>query len=171
MTEEAMRYFVTVFPDDESAASALQKLIDAQGERKMIKDVALVRKDNDGKIIVGETADKSGEFGARLRGFIGGLVGMFSGPAGVVIGVSTGDLFASPLAERLVDAGIDDQVLKDFGASLEPGDAILITIIKGEWSQEANDTLTETGGRMVTDQIDAKLVAELDEAIDKYLGN
>jgi len=171
MTEESMRYFVTAFPNDETAVDALQKLIDAQGERKMIKDVALVRKDQDGKIIVGETADKSGEYGGKLGGFLGGLLGMFSGPAGVVIGVSAGDLFTAPLAERLVDAGLDNQVLEDFGASLEPGNAIIITVLKEEWYQEASDILTEASGRMVTDQIDARLVAELDEAIDKYLGS
>lgn len=170
MTGEAFVYFISVFPDYDSAAACLQTLTEAQGEQKHIKDAALVRKNEDGKIHVAETVDKSGEIGARIGGFIGGLLGMFSGSAGVVIGVTTGDMYFGALGEKIHDAGVDNTVLKEFGATLEPGNAMLIAIVDQEWHSEANQILTTSGGRSITDKLDAHLIAELDEALEKYLG-
>ncbi len=114
------------YPDLETARGVASRLGEAsKGHLLDIDDLVLVERRDDGKIKLHQPslAGMSALGGAAWGGLIGLL---FLVPfLGIAVGAATG-----AAAGALSDAGIDDNFMKDLGASLEPGTAALVALVR-----------------------------------------
>lgn len=110
MSDVPVQVIVAAFKEEETADEALKALKEAKKERLIgIQDAAVIRRDEDNKLHIKETADMGGGKGAAVGGILGGVIGLIGGPAGVVLGGAAGAAVGGFTA-KLFDAGIPDEL-------------------------------------------------------------
>jgi uncharacterized membrane protein len=118
---------VLAFPNVSGAQEALSVLSSLQ-KQELIKlaDAATVVRKPDGKVKVRQAVDLVGA-GALGGAFWGMLIGLiFLVPwLGLAIGAISG-----AIAGRYSDIGIDDDFIKEVGASVEPGNSALFMMVE-----------------------------------------
>jgi uncharacterized membrane protein len=165
MSNSPFKFIVASFPDTDAAAKELSYLQEGNRSTMLdLKDAAVIRKDEHGKIHVFETADSSGRKGAAIGGAVGAVLGLLSGPGAVIAGAA-GAAVVGGLAARLHDAGISNKALKEFGETLQPGASALILILGEQWVEQISKDLTAAGGNVLTDSLDAGLAAQIEQDI------
>ena len=81
------RLQLPAFADEDAASKALEQLKELKKTRIIgIIDAAVIRRDDDGKLHIKETADMTAKKGAGIGALIGGVVGLLAGPVGLVVG-------------------------------------------------------------------------------------
>ncbi len=104
-------------------------------------------------------------YGAASGSFWGLLVGMiFMMPlVGMAVGAASG-----ALGGALSDVGINDNVMKELAANLQPGTSELFVLVRKATPDKVLAELQGTGGKIIqtslTHEDEAKLQAALDEA-------
>jgi uncharacterized membrane protein len=93
------------------------------------KNVAVVRKNEEGKVKIKETGDMGGGVGATIGAVVGGALGIFAGPPGLVAGAAAGAAIGGAGA-ALHDAGIPDDRLEQIGDVLGNGNSAVIAIFE-----------------------------------------
>ncbi|MGE5636822.1 MAG: DUF1269 domain-containing protein [Nocardioidaceae bacterium] len=83
-----------------------------------VKDVALVYKDDRGRVKVRQTSDVTAGKGAVRGALLGTAVGLFAGP---VVGVAAGGAAGGGALAALGDRGVDNKLMKLAGEQLEAG--------------------------------------------------
>ncbi len=152
---------VAAFNDEDGAEKALKSLKEVKKEGYIaIQNAAVLRKDDDGKIHIKETADMSGGKGAVVGGVIGGVVGLifppsilFSAAAGAAVG---------GLAAKLRDSGFPDERLRQVAEGLKPNTSALIAVIEHVWVLQVEQELREYGADVVTEALQADIAAQLE---------
>ena len=142
MSETYTQVMIATYQDESTADSVLDKLTSDNKEGLLeIQDAAVIRKDEDGKLHIKETADPTVTTGAGVGALIGGVVGLLGGPVGVVIlgatGAAVGGLAAS------YDAGIKDESLEEIGEKLQPDSSALVVVVEQVWLDEVKTRLNE----------------------------
>jgi len=168
MTNSPFRFIAASFAGGDTAENELKFL--SEGDRpKLIdlKDAAVIRKDENGKIHMSETADTSGKKGAIIGGALGGVIGLLAGPGALIVGAA-GAAAVGGLAAHLHDAGINNKALKEFGDTLQPGSSALILVLGEEWVDSISKDLATAGGKVLTDSLDAALVAQIEQDIQEH---
>lgn len=119
---------IAKYLNSDLAEAALKKL-DASKENQGvdIRDAAVVRRGDNGKLHIHETEDVTGTRGATVGGILGAVLGLIAGPAGVVAGAAVGAAVGGVTA-RAIDTGIPHKRLKEIGATLESGHAALVIL-------------------------------------------
>ena len=111
VSEVPVQLIVAAFQDDQSATKALKALKQAQREKLIsIKDAAVLRKDEKGKLHIKETADMGGGKGATLGGVAGAVIGLIAGPA-LLVPAAVGALVGG-LTAKLRDSGFSNDRLR-----------------------------------------------------------
>ena len=123
---------VFAFPDDKGAAEMAAGIGELQKQHLItLADAAVVTRKPDGKVKVKQANNLVGA-GALGGAFWGMLIGMlFLAPwLGLAVGAISG-----ALAGKLSDYGIDDDFIKEVGATIEPGHSALFLMI-AEWTED-----------------------------------
>jgi uncharacterized membrane protein len=112
--------------DQEHGEFVISSLEDAI-ERKQVtlEDLALVVKEEDGKVRIHQTKDVTPGKGAVRGGLVGAVIGLAAPP---LLGVAALGAGAGALWGRLRDKGVDDQLMKHVVAPLEAGQAVVFAL-------------------------------------------
>ena len=124
------------YPDMSTAEKVRQELIQANKEHLVqLEDAVIVEHQHDGKIKLHQAMGTTGA-GAAGGALWGGVIGLlFLAPlVGMAIGAASG-----AVAGKFTDVGVDDDFMKQLGASLPTGGAALIAL----GSSGARDKLVE----------------------------
>lgn len=160
MSDVPVQVIVAAFKEEETADEALKALKAAKKERLIgIQDAAVIRRDEDNKLHIKETADMGGGKGAAIGGVLGGVIGLIGGPAGVVLGGAAGAAVGG-LTAKLFDAGISDERLEEIGSALKPGTS---AIIEHKWVAEVERELAEAGADVLTEALRDDIAEQLAE--------
>jgi uncharacterized membrane protein len=114
------------YPDVNTARLARAKLQELQSQQLITLDDAVIATHEGDKVKLdqGTSLTAAGAAGGALWGGLFGLI--FLVPvAGIAIGAATG-----ALAGKLSDYGVDDNFAKQVGASLTPGKAALVLLVR-----------------------------------------
>jgi uncharacterized membrane protein len=168
MSNSPFKFIVASFPDSDAAAKELEFLHTGERSKMLgLQDAAVIRKDEHGKIHIFETADTSGKKGAVIGGAVGAVLGLISGPGAVIAGAA-GAALVGGLAAHLHDAGISNKALKEFGETLQPGASALILVLGEGFVEQVSKDLAAAGGQVLTDSLDADLVAHIEQDIAEH---
>ena len=130
MAKVPTQVVIAAFHEEAAAGQAADALKEAKKQHKLYyRNVAVIRKDEKGKVKVKETGDMSGGAGAGVGALIGGAFGLFAGPAGLAAGAAAGAVIGGAGA-ALVDSGLDNKRLKQLGTVLQPGNSALIAVFE-----------------------------------------
>lgn len=163
MSDVPVQVIVAAFKEEGSADEALKALKEAKKERLIgIQDAAIIRRDDDNKLHIKETADVGGGKGAAIGGVLGGVIGLIGGPAGVVLGGAAGAAVGG-ITAKLFDAGIPDERLEEIGSALKPGTSAIIAIIEHKWVAEVEAELAEAGADVLTEALRDDIAEQLAE--------
>jgi uncharacterized membrane protein len=164
MKDIVFAVIVAEFGDENAADQALKSLKEERKQKAFtIKDVAIIRKDADGKLHVKETADSSGSKGAGLGLLAGGAIGLIGGPLGLIAWGATGAL-AGGVAAKLHDSGIGNDELRKIGAELKPESSALVVVIDPNWTTMVEKELAAAGAQVSTVGIAAEIAEKLQQA-------
>jgi len=152
---------VAAFQDEKAADQALKDLKKVQKKKKIaIQNTAVLRKDENGKLHIKETADMGGGKGAALGGVAGAAIGLIAGPA-LVVPVAVGALVGG-LTAKLKDSGFSDKRLESLGDGLVPGSSVIIAVVEKKGVERVERELTEQGADLLTAKIQADISSQLE---------
>jgi uncharacterized membrane protein len=119
---------VAAYRDEGAADQVADALKRAKGYGQIYyQNLAVVRKNPEGKVKIKETGDMSFGPGAGIGAVVGGALGLLAGPGGLVAGAAAGAAIGGAGA-ALHDAGIPDERLEEIGDVLGPGNSAVIGI-------------------------------------------
>lgn len=160
-----VQVIVAAFNDEDGAERALQSLKEAKSEHLIgITDCAILKKDDDGKLHIDETADVSGKKGMAIGGVAGGAIGLIAGPA-LIVPAAIGALVGG-LATKMRSSGFDDTRLKGIGESLKPGSSAVLAVVEHKWVLEVENDLANEGADMLTEALEADIAEQLEAGHD-----
>jgi uncharacterized membrane protein len=155
---------LAAFRDENGADEALEQLKAAKKEHLInLPNVAVLRKDPEGKLHIKEPTDMGAGRGAAIGGVLGGLTGLVFGPVGLALvgGAAVGGIIA-----RLHDSGFKDDRLRQLGENLQPGTSAILAVIEHIWVTELEAELQKAGADVVTEELGADIAAQLKEGKD-----
>jgi uncharacterized membrane protein len=155
---------LAAFKDENAADQALEQLKAAKKEHLIaINNVAVLRKDQSGKLHIKEPTDMGAGRGAAIGGVLGGLTGLVFGPVGLALvgGAAVGGIIA-----RLHDSGFKDERLRQLGENLQPGSSAILAVIEHTWVAELQAELQQAGADVVTEELGADIATQLKEGKD-----
>jgi uncharacterized membrane protein len=160
-TDVPVQLLVAAFQEEKAADAALDELKAAKWAGLIgIKDAAVIRKDQKGKLHIKETGDMGGGKGAVIGGVVGATLGLLTGPIGAV--ALAGGVIGG-LAAKLRDGGFPDSRLKQVGASLEPGTSAIVAVVEHRWVADLQQELEDEAKDVFVQTISADIAAQLHE--------
>ena len=162
MTDSPYVVVVALFDDDEAGVQAYKDLRSAEKDKKIdLENSVVVSKDEEGKILINEEAEKIAG-GVGKGALVGGALGLLAGPPGVIalgaIGAALGGLTA-----KLDDVGFDDTRLERLGEALQPGKSAILAVIEIKAKNEIVAELESLGAKVATES----LPKDIGEQIEK----
>jgi len=116
--------------------------------RVSLEDIALVTKDDEGKVQIHQTKDVTTKKGAGKGTLIGALVGLAAPPllGAAAVGAGLGALWG-----KFRDRGIDDKLMKQVGEMIESGHGVVFALGDDASIEAIADRVRElTDGQMET---------------------
>jgi uncharacterized membrane protein len=163
MSEDTLHVVIASFDKNEVAKAALFDLrMDRKGKLIDFEDAALVRRDDEGKIHVKETADLGAGRGATFGGVVGFFLGTLAGPVGVILGSAAGAVIGG-ITAKAIDSGIPDDRLKELGEAIQPGKSIIVVGVQERWLRDIESRLEKDGAGVITEAIKDGVVKQLKE--------
>ncbi len=158
--------FVVSFPGATQADAVLAALRRLDDQRLLaLGDAAVIRRSPDGAVVIEETADFDTKEGAIAGAAAGGLLGLLTGKGllgGALLGAGGG-----ALAAKGIDLGIDDGLLEEVGAGLEPDSSAIVATVEFTDVDASMEALDEfEGGTIVHTTLPAEVVAALSAAVE-----
>lgn len=102
-----------------------EKALDELADVADVRDVALVYKNDKGRVKVRQTSDLTAGKGALRGALVGGLASIMIGP---LVGMAAVGSAAGALYGKLSDKGISDKLMKLAGEQLEAGNAAIFVL-------------------------------------------
>ncbi|MCX7286528.1 MAG: DUF1269 domain-containing protein [Rhodobacterales bacterium] len=157
---------VGAFDDEATAFEMRAALVKMQGDYLLkMEDVVVVTKSADGKVALHQAVNMTAT-GAVGGGMWGALVGLlFLNPLlGAAVGAGAG-----ALSGRFTDIGINDDKMKDIGASLTDGGAAVCVLVRQMTGDKVLAGLSDfhAKGRVVQTSLSDEQEAALRAAIEK----
>jgi uncharacterized membrane protein len=150
------------YPDVATAEAVRSELIQASKEHLVeLADAVVVEHRPDGKIKLHQAIGTTGA-GAVGGAAWGGLIGLlFLAPLlGMAIGAASG-----AVAGKMVDAGVDDNFMKELGAKTPPGGAALVTLVQSATPERVVDRIKQHGGEVVHTSLSTEQEEQLRAAL------
>jgi uncharacterized membrane protein len=151
------------YPDVDTAVTVRDRLIDMQ-RRKLITlgDAAVVEKRPDGKIKLHQIHSTT-RTGALWGGVWGGLLGMlfFAPLVGAAVGAAAGAAGGS-----MTDVGVDDSFMREVGAKLQPGGAVLFLLVISVTPDRVIPQIAEYGGEVMQTSLSNEAETHLRETLE-----
>jgi uncharacterized membrane protein len=164
MTDVPTQVILAAFKDEHGADAALEQLKAAQKEHLIdIRNAAVLRCDQEGKVHIKEPTDMGGGRGAVIGGVVGGLAGLLLGPVGWV---AAGGAAIGGIAAKMRDSGFDDSRLRELAKSLQPGTSAILAVIDHVWVKELEAELQRAGADVVTQELSADIAESLKSGQD-----
>lgn len=149
-----MQIIVANFDSRDGAKEALKAV---KKEKVNRGDVAILSKNEKGKIRVKETDDWGGGKGAVAGAVVGSFIPVVGTIAGAIIG---------GVAAKLRDGGFPNDALKDMAESLEPDHSMFVMLTDSGSVEAVEDILSASGGQLVSHPVSAELASDLEEAAE-----
>lgn len=164
------KFIVVILPNEKTAYEGLGALKALHAENSLTAySMAVVAKDQDGKILIREN-DQIGAPHITLGALLGGLVGVFGGPVGLIAGVAGGALIGG--LGDLFNLGLSTSFVKQISAKLAPGKAAVIAEIDETWQTPLDTRMEKLGGVVLRnwrgDFEDEQISIEIAAAKDSY---
>ena len=131
-------------------------------KRVTLEDIALVTKDDEGKIHIHQTKDVTPGKGAKRGTLVGALVGLAAPPllGAAALGAGLGAVWG-----KLRDRGVDDDLMKKVGGMIKEGEAVVFALGDDASIDAIDNRVRElTDGNALTftiDKDDEALVREM----------
>lgn len=165
----AVGFLVMAFTDEKAGDEALKAMKEAKKKKAFyFEDAAVIRQDAEGKITFKETGDMRSGKGAKAGALIGGIIGVLGGPAGVVIGSSTGAAMGGLAAKG--DAGFRDESLKMVGYGLKPGTSAVTAITSRAFLKAVQQQVDVEDIRQFVSNLATEIYTKLNEDKSVALG-
>ena len=130
MAKVPTQVVIAAFHEEAAAGQAADALKEAKKQHQLYyRNVAVIRKDEKGKVKVKETGDMGGGVGAGVGAVVGGAFGLLAGPAGLAAGAAAGAVIGGAGA-AVIDSGLDNKRLKQLGDVLQPGNSAIIAVFE-----------------------------------------
>jgi uncharacterized membrane protein len=156
---------VIAFDEADEAEKVLHTLRSAGSEHLSTDDVAVVVKDEDGKVHVHNEVDRGVKIGALGGGFLGVLIaGLFFPVGGLILGVLGGALVG-----KLAGVGIEDKFVKEVSEQIQPGNSALFIIIRDTDPTFALAALRPYKGTLLHASLDADEEEEVRRVLKKRM--
>ena len=161
-------FSIALFKDEKGAVTALDSL---EAERKSkdapIGDVAVLRKDSEGKYHIYEPGDMTGSKGAAIGAVIGGLIGAITGPGAIITGAAGAAV--GGLVAKFSDKGFYNNELKALAGALEPGTSALLAIVADEFLGEFANRMRAMKAEVIHDALHPMVTEELQSEYASFL--
>lgn len=164
----AKQSLIALLVEDLEAAHELfhdLSVSDEQDDNVRIEDAVAAYKTADGRIKLEQSADATtgdGLFGGGAVGVVVGLVA--GGPIGAAVGAVAGSVIGG-LYASVRDSGINNRMVKDLAAKLEPGKAALVLLFSGELNPDMIAMLGSRGQEILVDTLPEGASAAIQNAI------
>jgi uncharacterized membrane protein len=156
---------VIAFEEADEAEKVLHSLRSAGSEHLKTDDIAVVVKDEDGKVHVHNEMDRGVKIGALGGGFLGLLIGgLFFPVGGLILGVLGGALVG-----KLANLGIEDKFVKEVGEQIKPGNSALFIIVREADPTFALAALRPYKGTVLQASLDSEEEAEVRRVLGKRM--
>ena len=165
---EAAAVLVAAFDEDEAAGQALERLKELhRAGQVVVKDAAVISRDENNKLRIKETHDMSGKTGAAIGAVTGGVLGLLAGPLLVVgaLGALVGGL-----AAKLSDSGIANDKLEEIGRALQAGSSALVVTMPLEAQEAVRKELMAAGAEVISQELSPRVVGELEKHMQEEEG-
>lgn len=156
--------FVIAYEDEFKAEEVRLTLAKLQKEHLIeLEDAAIVVKDQNGKVKLKQAIDLASA-GAVSGGFWGLLIGtLFFAPVlGAAVGAASG-----AIGGALTDIGIDDNFMKELGATLQPGTSALFVLVNKFTPDKVLEEVAPFGGKVLQTSLSKTQEAELRDVLDR----
>jgi uncharacterized membrane protein len=153
---------VIAFDDQDKAQEISRELAKLQKEHLLeLEDAVVVVKDSEGKLQLHQAVNLTAA-GAVGGGFWGLFIGLLFGLplVGALAGAAGG-----ALSGRLGDYGIDDNFIKEVGATLQPDNSALFILLKKITLDKVLDQLSKFEGKILKTSLPKDLDAQLQAAL------
>lgn len=133
------------FKDQSRAEEALRRAAEAQKEHLVdLADAVIVSRDDQGRVVLKQSFNTVA-VGAAGGGMWGTLIGLvFLNPLlGLAVGAASG-----ALSGYLTDYGINDEMMKNMGEKLEPGQSALFVLVRKSTPDKVIPALRELEGEL-----------------------
>jgi uncharacterized membrane protein len=148
--------------ENQTGADAMREELGRLQQQELIKleDAAVVVRRPDGKVKVKQATSLVGA-GALGGAFWGMLIGLlfFMPWLGMAVGAASG-----ALAGKMQDIGVDDNFIKQVGASIQPGQSALFVLSREASTEKVIEALKPYGGEIIYTNLSNEDEAKLREA-------
>ncbi|UCG22749.1 MAG: DUF1269 domain-containing protein [Chloroflexota bacterium] len=160
MNDGPVQLLIVAFDEEKAADSAVKELKSARKQGQVEFDqVAVVRRDEKGRLHVRETGDPSSGKGALAGGLTGAVLGALAGPAGIVAGGVVGAFAGAGMAAP--DTGIPDERLAEIGRALGSGTSAVIVLSDEENLDPLRRQLEPGAAELFTVLVDSNIGDQL----------
>lgn len=153
---------VIVYPTEAKAEEVRQRLFQMQKEFLVeLNDAVIATKTADDHVRLNQLINTTA-IGAVSGGFWGTLIGaLFMLPlVGAAVGAASG-----ALSGALTDYGINDDMMKDLAASIQPGNAALFILAQKFTADKVIDRIKDAGGIVLKTSLDHSKEQTLRDAL------
>jgi uncharacterized membrane protein len=160
MIDKPVQLLIAAFDEEDAADSAAKRLKSARKDGQVDFDnMAVVRRDDNGRLHVKETGDPKPGKGAFAGGLTGAVLGALAGPAGIVAGGIVGAFAGAGMAAP--DTGIPDERLTEIGRALVPGTSAVIALSDEENLDSLRRHLEPGSAELFAVQVEAGIGEQL----------
>jgi uncharacterized membrane protein len=141
------KFIVVMFPNESGAYQGTRALQELHAEGMVaVYAMSVVAKDAAGRISVKQAADE-GPLGTVTGVLVGGIVGLFGGPAGAALGAGVGALIGGLTDIFNVGAGAD--FVEKVSSELASGKVALIAEVDEGWVTPLDSRMEQIGGSVI----------------------
>ena|SRR5438045_2513418 len=158
-----LEMIAAVYQDEERGKTILDMLEQMHKAHNIdLVDAAMLKKDADGKLTVVETHELTPKGGAKRGAIAGAVLAVIFPPsliASAVVGGAAGAAWG-----KLRDTGLKSKSIEELGASLEPGKAAVVTLVKPESVDAVEKALQGYDGQLVKHAFSASESEQIETA-------
>lgn len=154
MSDKPVQLIIAAYTDEAQAKAAYEG-IKKNAKEVALKSAALVSHATTGKVEIKESHEFTAAKGAGWGLVIGGVAGLLTGGAALVLGAA--GAAAGALIGKGVDTGIPNAQLEHLGKVLEPGTAAVMAIAEQDGADAVQQELQTAGGVIATTELQAKI--------------
>lgn len=160
---DAYHLLMASFPGEDSAGRVVERFREEGAfDGSEIEGEALVSRDAEGQIHVHEKG--SAGIGATFGAAAGGLLGLITGPIGLVLLVVGGGV-AGGIAGHFAGQAIPVEDLREVGESLHPGSSAYIAVLDAVHADILAESFDNEGARVLNVAVRTEVASALREAV------
>ena len=164
-----MNLVAIMMKDADTAQAARQEVYKmARDGLVTMEDAVVVYKDDQGEIKLDQSVNltAAGAMGGAWWGIlIGGILGIATGGAGLLLAGLVGGAAGGAISGALSDIGVSDDMMRETGAALDEGQAILFLLGRASAPDKVLPRLAQFGGSVVTSNLPEDVDARINAAL------